>query len=157
MFRPLHHKNIDLDATEGNVQNEEIIDKSWPTLEILYEILMTIINHPVMSESILKYFLTEGFIQNLLDLFESQNNQERDYLKQITHKLYSKVVKRRRLFRKMFNNHFITLVHEKPTANGPNEILDIYAAIISGFAVPLRPEHIEFFKNFLTPLLKMQN
>lgn len=143
--------------TEGNAETEEVLDKSWPTLEILYEILINIVQHPVMSESVLKYFLTEGFIQSILDLFESQNAQERDYLKQITHKLYSKVVKRRRLFRRMFNNHFITLIYEKPTSNGPNEILDIYAAIISGFAIPLRPEHVEFFKNFLTPLLKLQN
>jgi len=101
--------------------------------------------------------LSEDFILNLLDLFESENAQERDYLKQITHKLYSKVVKRRRAFRKMFNNHFLTLIYERPTAHGANEILDIYASIISGFAVPLRPEHSGFFKNFLTPLLKLQN
>ena len=134
-----------------------MLDKSWPTLEVVYEIMLQIIQHPVINESVLKFFLTEGFIQNILDLFESQNTQERDYLKQITHKLYSKVIKRRRLFRKMFNNHFITLIYECPTANGTNEILDIYAAIISGFAVPLREEHIDFFKNFLTPLLKLQN
>lgn len=158
LFRPLpNKKGTDLDITEGNAEIEEVSDKSWPTLEVIYEILLHIVKHPAIPESILKYFITEGFIQNLLNLFESENAQERDYLKQITHKLYSKVVKRRRMFRKMFNNHFITLIYERPTSHGANEILDIYAAIISGFAVPLKPEHIEFFKQFLTPLLKIQN
>ena len=158
LFRPLPNKKAtDLDVTEGNAETEEILDKSWPTFELLYEIFINIIKHPAISESILKYFLTEGFIENLLELFDSENIQERDYLKQITHKLYAKVVKRRRLFRKMFNNHFLKLIYEKPSSFGANEILDIYAAIISGFAVPLKDEHIQFFKLFLTPLLKLQN
>ena len=49
------------------------------------------------------------------------------------------------MFRKLFNNHFLTLVYERPTLNGAQEILEIYSAIISGFAVPLRTEHIDFF------------
>jgi serine/threonine-protein phosphatase 2A regulatory subunit B' len=157
IVRPLPNKKaMEFDPTEGDGMEEDTQDKNWPTLELVYEILLHLIKHPSVSENHLKYFLTESFIQEILDLFETENCQERDYLKQVTHKLYAKVVKRRKLFRKMFNNHFLSLIYERPAAKGANEILDIYSAIISGFAVPLRPEHVEFFKVFLTPLLKMQ-
>jgi len=36
------------------------------------------------------------------------------------------------------------------------ELLDILASIISGFAVPLREEHVKFFKNVIIPLHKVQ-
>ena len=40
--------------------------------------------------------------------------------------------------------------------NGASELLDILASIISGFAVPLREEHVIFFKNIIIPLHKVQ-
>ena len=132
-------------------------DKSWPTLILVYEIFLHLVKHEAISESKLKIFLTEQYIHRLLYLFETNNTHERDYLKQIVHKLYAKVVRRRKVFRKMFNNHFITLVHESEIANGVSEILDIYSSIISGFTVPLKPEHIDFFRHFLTPMLKVSS
>lgn len=157
IFRALPaKKGAELDAMDEGADVQDTQDKSWPTLVLVYEIYLHLIKHPAITESILKQFLTESYIQCLLDLFESNNVNERDYLKQVVHKLYAKVIKRRKVFRKMFNNHFISLVYERPTANGANEILDIYSSIISGFAVPLRSEHVDFFKHFLTPLLKVQ-
>lgn len=44
------------------------------------------------------------------------------------------------------NDCFQTLIHENFKFNGSAELLDILASIISGFAVPLRDEHIIFFK-----------
>lgn len=157
IFRPLSAKKAsDLDAMDEGAGDGEVQDKSWPTLILVYEIFLHVVKHPAISETILKHFLTESYIQDLLELFESENVNERDYLKQIVHKLYAKVIKRRKTFRKMFNNHFLYIIYERPSSNGANEILDIYSSIISGFAVPLRPEHIDFFKRFLTPLLKVQ-
>ena len=157
IFRPLPaFKVTDLEEMDENAdQNDK--DKAWSTLIYVYEIFIHIIKHPAVSENVLKQFLTESYVQNLLDLFESGNKEERDYLKQAVHKLYAKVVRRRKMFRKMFNNHFLSIVYERPDVIGASEILDIYSSIISGFAVPLRPEHHDFFKTFLTPLLKVQN
>ena len=50
---------------------------------------------------------------------------------------------------------FSTLIHETYKFNGAPELLDILASIISGFAVPLREEHVIFFKNVITPLHKV--
>ena len=59
------------------------------------------------------------------------------------------------MIRKSMNECFYTLIHETHKFNGAAELLDILASIISGFAVPLRDEHIIFFKNVIIPLHKV--
>ena len=60
------------------------------------------------------------------------------------------------MIRKAINDCFLALIHENYKFNGAAELLDIMAAIISGFAVPLREEHIIFFKIIIIPLHKVQ-
>lgn len=91
-----------------------------------------------------------------MELFDSEESVERDYLKNILHKLYAKLVPRRKMIRKAMNETFYTLIHETHKFNGAAELLDILASIISGFAVPLRDEHVIFFKNVIIPLHKVQ-
>jgi len=54
------------------------------------------------------------------------------------------------------NDSFYTLIHETYKFNGASELLDILASIISGFAIPLRDEHLIFFKTVIIPLHKVQ-
>lgn len=60
------------------------------------------------------------------------------------------------MIRKAINECFFSLIHDTHKFNGAAELLDILAAIISGFAVPLRDEHVIFFKNVIIPLHKVQ-
>jgi serine/threonine-protein phosphatase 2A regulatory subunit B' len=60
------------------------------------------------------------------------------------------------MIRKAINEAFYELIHESHKFNGAAELLDILASIISGFAVPLREEHVTFFKNVIIPLHKVQ-
>ncbi len=60
------------------------------------------------------------------------------------------------MIRKAINDCFLALIHENHKFNGASELLDILAAIISGFAVPLRDEHVVFFKTIIIPLHKVQ-
>ena len=39
----------------------------------------------------MKFYVTAKFVQEFLDLFDSEESVERDYLKNILHKLYAKV------------------------------------------------------------------
>ena len=48
------------------------------------------INESVEVRS-LKVYVTPQFVQEFLDLFDSEESVERDYLKNILHKLYAKV------------------------------------------------------------------
>lgn len=68
----------------------------------------------------------------------------------------SQLVPRRKMIRKAINDCFLALIHENYKFNGAAELLDILAAIISGFAVPLRDEHVTFFKTIIIPLHKVQ-
>lgn len=49
------------------------------------------------------------------------------------------------------------MIYEKYSFNGASELLDIMASIISGFAVPLREEHQQFFNSIIVPLHKVSN
>jgi len=49
------------------------------------------------------------------------------------------------MIRKSMNECFHLLIHQNHKFNGAAELLDILASIISGFAVPLRDEHVVFF------------
>jgi serine/threonine-protein phosphatase 2A regulatory subunit B' len=91
-----------------------------------------------------------------LDLFDTEELREREYLKNILHRLYAKLVPRRKMIRKAINDTFLTLIHETYRFNGVPELLDILASIISGFAVPLREEHLVFFRHVIIPLHKVQ-
>ena len=92
-----------------------------------------------------------------MELFDAEEPREREYLKNILHRLYAKLVPRRKMIRKAITDTFHTLIHENVKFNGAPELLDILASIISGFAVPLREEHIIFFKTIIVPLHKVQS
>ncbi len=53
------------------------------------------------------------------------------------------------------SNIFNSLIHEKYSFNGMSELLDVLASVVSGFAIPLRDSHIEFFKETFIPLHKV--
>jgi len=50
-----------------------------------------IVNETIEAR-LLKNYITPQFIQELIGLFDTENDMERDYLKSIVHKLYAKVV-----------------------------------------------------------------
>ena len=63
---------------------------------------------------------------------------------------------RRKMLRQQINECLLSLIYEKDKFNGAAELLDIIQAIISGYAVPLREEHIIFFRTIIIPLHKVQ-
>lgn len=134
---------------------ELVIDPEWPHLQPVYEFFLQLIVNDAADVKSLKVFITHQFIQEFLELFDSEEPKEREYLKNILHRLYAKLVPRRKMIRKAMNDCFSTLIHETYKFNGVAELLDILASIISGFAVPLREEHVVFFKNVIIPLHKV--
>lgn len=47
--------------------------------------------HESIEVRSLKVYVTPQFVQDFLELFDSEESVERDYLKNILHKLYAKV------------------------------------------------------------------
>ena len=156
IFRPLPNvvRNA-LDFKETGVEQEEEVDPAWPHLQGIYEFFLQLIINEAVEVRSLKVYVTPQFVQEFLELFDSEESVERDYLKNILHKLYAKLVPRRKMIRKSMNETFFSLIHESHKFNGAAELLDILASIISGFNVPLKDEHVIFFKNVIIPLHKV--
>ena len=146
IFRPLPNvKKSNLQFSETGVEQEDEVDPAWPHLQGIYEFFLQLVINESIDVKQLKVYVTVQFVQEFLELFDSEESVERDYLKNILHKLYAKLVPRRKMIRKAINECFFALIHENHKFNGAAELLDILASIISGFAVPLRDEHVIFF------------
>jgi len=157
IFRPLPVvKKAGPSEDMGGLEEEQLSDPSWPHLQPVYEFFLQLIVNDAADVRSLKAYISHKFIQEFLELFDSEEITEREYLKNILHRLYAKLVPRRKMIRKAVTDTFYTLIHENYKFNGAAELLDIFASIISGFAVPLRDEHVYFFKTVIIPLHKVQ-
>ena len=94
IFRPLPCiKKNNLNFTETGLEVEEEIEPAWPHLQGVYEFFLQLVISDHIEVRALKVYVTPQFVQDFLDLFDSQESIERDYLKNILHKLYAKVSK----------------------------------------------------------------
>ena len=160
IFRPLPNTNGgNLAETKTGVEEEEQQqeqDHSWAHIRGIYEIFLNLVINEACDCITLKQFVTSNFISEFLQLFDSDFAEERDFLKNILHKLYAKIIPRRKMIRKAITDCFHLLIHEIHKFNGTTELLDIMASIISCFTIPLREEDVIFFKNIIIPLHKVQ-
>jgi serine/threonine-protein phosphatase 2A regulatory subunit B' len=92
IFRPLPNvKKSNLGMAETGVDQEEEMDPAWPHLQGIYEFFLQLVIHESIEVRQLKVYVTPQFVQDFLELFDSEESVERDYLKNILHKLYAKV------------------------------------------------------------------
>ena len=91
-------------------------------------------------------------VVGLIELFDSEDPRERDYLKTILHRIYGKFMSHRSFIRKTISNVFYRFVYETERHNGVGELLEILGSIINGFAIPLKREHLQFLQYALIPL-----
>jgi serine/threonine-protein phosphatase 2A regulatory subunit B' len=77
----------------------------------------------------------------MLELFDSEDPRERDYLKTILHRIYGKFMTLRNYVRTQVMNLLLLITYEKEEHNGLTELLEILSSVITGFATPLKPEH----------------
>lgn len=69
--------------------------------------------------------MTVFFFTQLLDLFDSEDPRERDFLKTVLHRIYGKFLGLRAFIRKQINNIFLRFVYETEHFNGVGELLEI--------------------------------
>ena len=92
IFRPLPNiKKANLGFSETGVEQEEEVDPAWPHLQGIYEFFLQLVINETVDVKSLKVYVTPQFVQEFLELFDSEESVERDYLKNILHKLYVKV------------------------------------------------------------------
>ena len=92
IFRPLPNvKKGVIGVSETGLEQEEEMDPAWPHLQGIYEFFLQLVIHESIEVRSLKVYVTPQFVQDFLELFDSEESVERDYLKNILHKLYAKV------------------------------------------------------------------
>lgn len=157
LFRPLPpHVNpsgVQYDPEE----DEPILEAAWPHIQIVYELFLRFIDAPDFNTQIAKTFIDQKFILQLLELFDSEDPRERDYLKTTLHRIYGKFLPLRGFIRTAIRDLFCTFIYESRRHNGIAEILEVLGSIINGFAVPLKEEHKMFLSRVLMPLHKPKN
>ncbi|XP_010248839.1 PREDICTED: serine/threonine protein phosphatase 2A 57 kDa regulatory subunit B' theta isoform-like [Nelumbo nucifera] len=135
-------------------EEEPLMDPAWPHLQIVYEFLLRFVASPETDAKLAKRYIDHSFVLRLLDLFDSEDPREREYLKTILHRIYGKFMVHRPFIRKAINNIFYTFIFETEKHNGIAELLEILGSIINGFALPLKEEHKLFLVRALIPLHK---
>jgi len=151
VFRTLPlNENPEFDPEE----DDPTLEASWPHLQVVYEFFLRFLECPDFQPSLVKKYIDQRFVLQLLDLFDSVDPRERDFLKTVLHRIYGKFLGLRAFIRKQINNIFLRFIYETEQFNGTGELLEILGSIINGFALPLKTEHKQFLINVLLPLHK---
>ncbi len=113
-------------------------------MQLVYEFFLRFLESPDFQPSIGKKVIDQKFVLQLLELFDSEDPRERDFLKTVLHRIYGKFLGLRAFIRKQINNFFLKFIYETEHFNGVGELLEILGSIINGFALPLKAEHKQF-------------
>ncbi|EIM90124.1 protein phosphatase 2A regulatory B subunit [Stereum hirsutum FP-91666 SS1] len=138
-------------------EDEPVLELAWPHLKIVYEFFLRFVESPDFNTNLAKRYIDQTFVLNLLELFDSEDPRERDFLKTTLHRIYGKFLNLRAPIRRSINNVFYHFVYETERHNGIAELLEILGSIINGFALPLKEEHKAFLMRALLPLHKVKS
>ncbi|XP_061995995.1 serine/threonine protein phosphatase 2A 57 kDa regulatory subunit B' beta isoform-like [Rosa rugosa] len=142
------------DSADLGDDDEPYTEPSWPHLQIVYELLLRYIASSETDAKLAKRFIDHIFVLRLMELFDSEDPRERDYLKTLLHRIYGKFMVHRPFIRKAMNNVFYRFIFETQRHCGIGELLEILGSIINGFALPMKEEHKLFLVRALIPLHK---
>jgi serine/threonine-protein phosphatase 2A regulatory subunit B' len=157
IFRALQTRNKDPLAFSDPEDDEPSLERAWPHLQIIYEFFLRFVVSNDVDPKIAKRFVDQNFMLKLLELFDSEDPRERDYLKTILHRIYGKFMALRSFIRRAIQHVFFKVIYECETHNGVGELLEILGSIINGFALPLKDEHKDFLIKALIPLHKVKS
>ncbi|KAH6918653.1 protein phosphatase PP2A0 B subunit gamma isoform [Coprinopsis sp. MPI-PUGE-AT-0042] len=138
-------------------EDEPVLELAWPHLQIVYEFFLRFVESPDFNTNLAKRYIDQPFVLNLLELFDSEDPRERDFLKTTLHRIYGKFLNLRAFIRRSINNVFFQFIYESERHNGIAELLEILGSIINGFALPLKEEHKVFLTRVLIPLHKVKS
>ncbi|XP_060037022.1 serine/threonine-protein phosphatase 2A 56 kDa regulatory subunit gamma isoform isoform X2 [Erinaceus europaeus] len=137
MFRTLPPSSNPTGAEFDPEEDEPTLEAAWPHLQLVYEFFLRFLESPDFQPNIAKKYIDQKFVLQLLELFDSEDPRERDFLKTTLHRIYGKFLGLRAYIRKQINN--------------------IFYSIINGFALPLKEEHKTFLLKVLLPLHKVKS
>ena len=154
LFRPLPPGQRDFNPNYDAEEDEPCLEPAWPHLQLVYEFFLRFIVSSDVDPKVAKRYIDKASIIAMLELFDSEDPRERDYLKTILHRAYGKFMSHRPFIRRSISNTFYRYIYETTHHNGISELLEILGSIINGFALPLKEEHKNFLVKALLPLHK---
>ncbi|XP_061915342.1 serine/threonine-protein phosphatase 2A 56 kDa regulatory subunit delta isoform [Entelurus aequoreus] len=157
LFRTLPPSSNPTGAEFDPEEDEPTLEAAWPHLQLVYEFFLRLLESPDFQPNIAKKYMDQNFVMSLLELFDSEDPRERDFLKTILHRIYGKFLGLRAYIRRQINNIFYRFIYETEHHNGIAELLEILGSIINGFALPLKEEHKMFLIRVLVPLHKVKS
>ncbi|XP_037293998.1 serine/threonine-protein phosphatase 2A 56 kDa regulatory subunit gamma isoform isoform X2 [Manduca sexta] len=157
LFRTLPPSSNPNGAEFDPEEDEPTLEAAWPHLQLVYELFLRLLESPDFQPNIAKKYIDQKFVLQLLELFDSEDPRERDFLKTTLHRIYGKFLVLRAYIRKQINNVFYRFIYETEHHNGIAELLEILGSIINGFALPLKEEHKLFLLRVLLPLHKAKS
>ncbi|CAG01827.1 unnamed protein product, partial [Tetraodon nigroviridis] len=188
IFRTLPPSSNPTGAEFDPEEDEPTLEAAWPHLQLVYEFFLRFLESLDFQPNIAKKYIDQKFVmqvnrlfisffipvfiltsffklsnqKQLLDLFDSEDPRERDFLKTTLHRIYGKFLGLRAYIRKQINNIFYRcrsprFIYETEHHNGIAELLEILGSIINGFALPLKEEHKIFLLKVLLPLHKVKS
>lgn len=157
LFRSLPPSSNPSGAEFDPEEDEPTLEAAWPHLQLVYEYFLRFVESPDFVPNTAKRYIDQTFVLQLLELFDSEDPRERDFLKTILHRIYGKFLGLRAYIRKQVNNIFYSFIYETEHHNGIAELLEILGSIINGFALPLKEEHRIFLLKVLLPLHKVKS
>lgn len=157
LFRTLPPSSNPNGAEFDPEEDEPTLEAAWPHLQLVYEFFLRFLESPDFQPNIAKRYIDQKFVLQLLELFDSEDPRERDFLKTTLHRIYGRFLGLRAYIRKQINNIFYRFIYETEHHNGVAELLEILGSIINGFALPLKEEHKVFLLKVLLPLHKVKS
>ncbi|CAL8360509.1 unnamed protein product [Boreogadus saida] len=157
LFRSLPPSSNPTGAEFDPEEDEPTLEAAWPHLQLVYEFFLRFLESPDFQPNVAKKYIDQKFVMSLLELFDSEDPRERDFLKTILHRIYGKFLGLRAYVRRQINNIFYRFIYETEHHNGIAELLEILGSIINGFALPLKEEHKMFLIRVLLPLHKVKS
>lgn len=122
----------------------------------MYEFLLWYVVLSEMDVKLVKWYIDYLFVLWLLDLFDSEDLWEWEYLKMILYWIYGKFMVYWLFIWKVINNIFYRFIFEMEKYNGVVELLEILGSIINGFVLLLKEEYKMFLVWVLILLYKLK-
>ncbi|CAI7678367.1 unnamed protein product [Penicillium pancosmium] len=157
LFRPIPPPMTPQGEAFDPEEDEPVLEVAWPHIQVVYEFFLRFIESQDFNTNIAKAYIDHQFVLQLLDLFDSEDPRERDFLKTTLHRIYGKFLNLRSYIRRSINNVFFQFMYETERHNGIAELLEILGSIINGFALPLKEEHKLFLTRVLLPMHKVKS
>ncbi|KAF8460622.1 serine/threonine-protein phosphatase 2A regulatory subunit delta isoform [Kalaharituber pfeilii] len=157
LFRPIPPPVNPVGDAFDPEEDEPVLEVAWPHIQVVYEFFLRFIESQDFNTNIAKQYIDHHFVLQLLELFDSEDPRERDFLKTTLHRIYGKFLNLRSFIRRSINNVFFQFIYETERFNGIAELLEILGSIINGFALPLKEEHKTFLTRVLIPLHKVKS